>query len=156
MYAENLKLFQVVNSPLDALNLQIDLYAIQEWSEAYELSLNIVKCQIISFSQSQICNYFDYMLHYQTLVCVDTIPDLEILLDSNLNFGPHLEYASAKALKSVGFISRTIREFKSVSAVLHLYKALVIPSLFSGAIIWSPHTKWNTAPLHRFLRFVSY
>ena len=100
------------------------------------------------------------MLHDQTLVRIDTIFDLGILLDSNVSFHSHLEYASAKALKSVGFISRTTREFKSVSAVLHLYKALVIPNLLFGAIIWSSHTKRNTdlleAPQYRFLRFISY
>ena len=124
MYADDLKLYHVVHSPRDTFLLLKDLRVIYSWSAENDLLLNIDKCHVISFTKRA-----DYE---EALSCVELIADLGILFDTHLSFRQHLEYVNSKALKSLYFVMRSTREFTSISAIIHLYKTLVLPNLTFG------------------------
>jgi len=53
MFADDIKLFRIVNSQLDADLLQSELNILYYWCTKNYLSLNINKCQIITFTRSR-------------------------------------------------------------------------------------------------------
>ena len=50
MYADDLKLYQQIQSPINMLTLQTDLDSLCVWSAAWDLCLNPSKCKTITFT----------------------------------------------------------------------------------------------------------
>lgn len=61
LYADDLKLFRIVNTVDDELMLQKNLTHVQQWCLSNNMSLNVKKCEAISFSRKQGNN--SYYLH---------------------------------------------------------------------------------------------
>lgn len=55
MYADDIKLFSRINSPLDQSNLQRDLDTVIEWAKLIDLSFNIDKFSVLTFHRG---NYY--------------------------------------------------------------------------------------------------
>lgn len=49
LYADDLKIFKVIETSRDAFDLQEDLNSIVDWCEANKLKLNLNKCHVMSF-----------------------------------------------------------------------------------------------------------
>ena len=67
IYADDVKLYRIVSSPLDSSAIQRDLVAIQYWATTNDLRLNILKFQIISFTKSAQPFAFGYELYGEPL-----------------------------------------------------------------------------------------
>ena len=112
IYADDVKLYRIVSSPLNSSAIQRDLVAIQHWATTNDLRLNILKCQIISFTKSAHPFAFGYELYGEPLQRVSSISDLGIICDQRLSFREHLDDVS-KASRTLGFSMRNTREFLS-------------------------------------------
>jgi len=73
MFADDIKLYQTIRGPEDCLHLQEDFNILQQWSEKWLLSFNVVKCKIL-----HIGNNATNCIHHYTLNRVD----LELLGDT--------------------------------------------------------------------------
>ena len=51
IYAEDVKLYSIINSSADASKLQSDLYCVVSWSKINNLNLNTNKCKEISYGK---------------------------------------------------------------------------------------------------------
>ena len=51
LYADDLKIFRSVLTPLDSLVLQTDIDAVHEWCQLNGMQLNVDKCKTINFSR---------------------------------------------------------------------------------------------------------
>ena len=160
LYADDAKLFHSINSSDDVRNLQIDLDALTDWCTENELFLNIEKCKVISFYKGTKHVLHDYLIDNRLLCQVDIVKDLGILFDSNVTFAPHIDSIVSKTIKSLGFLKRTTCDFTDVSAIIHLYKSIVLPNLLYCCQIWSPFIldKINLleAIQHKFSTFIAY
>ena len=83
---------------------------------------------------------FDYSLHNQTLVNVQSAKYLGITITDNMDLGQHVSEISSKATKTLGFLRRNLA-FAARSTKEVAYKTLVRPKLEYAAPIWSPHSK---------------
>lgn len=61
IYADDLKLFAVVRSLQDVLNIQEDLNFLSVWSRTNGLRLNYSKCNVVSFVKCRSPIIFDYI-----------------------------------------------------------------------------------------------
>ncbi|CAH2108734.1 unnamed protein product [Euphydryas editha] len=91
---------------------------------------------------------------------VTQIRDLGVIMDSRLTFVPHIDYCLELANKSLGFIMRSSKGYKSPLTTLKLFYSLVRSRLEYCSLVWSPYKKIHTTRLEsvqkRLLRQLSY
>lgn len=157
VYADDLKLYFVVNSIADCIHLQYLLDVFVCWCQRNKLTLSIDKCVVITFHRIKKPIDFSYHINGVKLSRVDKINDLGILLDSKLSFDLHRSAIISKASRQLGFIAKIAKGFSDPHCLKALYCALVRPLLETAAIVWCPHqTSWSLRMERiqkRFIRF---
>lgn len=75
-----------------------------------------------------------------------------------MNFDIHIDALVKKAFRTLGFVIRTARNFRSIDSILCLYFSLVRSQLEYGSVIWSPYYRTHVERLERiqkrFTRFI--
>lgn len=71
--------------------------------------------------------------------------DLGVLLDAKLTYDNHYCNIITKAIRNLGFLIRTAKEFRDLSCLRVLFYALVRSHLEFAVIVWSPYDRiWRT------------
>ena len=160
LFADDLKIFRTVRSLDDCLILQENFEVFDMWCRNNGLSLNLMKCKIISFYRTTRLIPFSYSCAGAEIIRVDKVHDLGILLDSRLTYVPHVEARVSKARKMLGFISRSTKPFKNIKVLKILYASLVRSQLEYSTIIWNPfyanHISAIERVQHKFLRIINH
>ena len=160
LYADDVKIFSIVHSVHECSLLQANFNSLAVWCDDNGLDLNIKKCNAISFLKGNSRILYDYSFHNLKLNRAEVVKDFGVLFDSAVTFAPHLNFVVSKSFKILGFIKRTNKDFHNISAIIHLYKSLLIPNLIYCSQIWSPFTNTLGSKLesinHKFLRYVAF
>ena len=160
MFADDLKLFKVINNIYDCITIQNNLDILSDWCIKNRLHLNVDKCLIMIFYRIKNPLLYSYSLSNSNLCSVAEISDLGITFDTKLSFSRHVSNITGKALKMLGFILRVASDFKNTSTIRILYTSLVRSCLEYGSTIWNPCYKVHIASLervqHKFLRYVNF
>ncbi len=82
----------------------------------------------------------------EALECVQNYKYLGIFLDSGLTFSEHIEYTKKKINKRLGVLKLS-RKFMTASQCTTLYKALVLPLLYYGDIVFMESSLINLESL---------
>ena len=143
MFADDVKLFKVLNDLYDCELLQHDLDNLSTWCKVNRLDLNVDKCKCMTFHRRSMVN-FTYRINNMILERVDLCNDLGILLDHKLNFTEHIVCITAKATGTLGFIKRWSKEFSDPYTTKLLYTSLVRPILEYGCVLWNPQYNLHT------------
>lgn len=160
-YADDLKIYRVINNDLDKLILQTDINYICDWCHLNQMYLNPTKCFYIKFSRKIISDTVTYYINNNsTIQEVTSIRDLGVILDSSLSFRLHLDNIIKKASKLSGFINRQLKIFKQPSVSILLFNTFVRSILEYCSVVWSPcyqvHINRLECVQKRFLYHVSY
>lgn len=129
--------------------LQSELNIFAKWVSHLGLSLNLSKCHVVSFSRARCPTLSSYFLNGSNLERVFSIKDLGFNYSTNLSFSPHIAIVVNKALKTLGFIIRNTKLFKSVMCLRTLYFALVRSQLEYGSVVWKPYLAKDLIRLER-------
>lgn len=81
-YADDIKLFAVIETRSDALFLQDQLNIFANWCIDNRMVLNASKCAVISFTRKRSAFAFDYKLNNTLLLRTSCVKDLGVMLDS--------------------------------------------------------------------------
>ena len=88
------------------------------------------------------------------------IENVDIFFYSKLNFQYHVKYICNKALKTLGFIKRSRKDFTNVYAIKALYISFVRSSIENCSCVWSPYYQIHINKIervqNRFLRYLSF
>ena len=128
LFADDLKFYRVIGSVQDIFLMQEDLNRLIDWCTENGLSLNVEKCNYISFFRRN--KKFDslYNMNDVNLGYTGIVKDLGIYFDEQLNFNSHVNNIVLKASKVLGFVLRNCREL-SVSTCKKIYLSLVVSVL---------------------------
>ncbi len=126
------------------MSLQEDLRKITEWSQRWEMSLNVNKCHVLQVGTRN--QKFDYEMNGAKIESVQCVKDLGVTIGSSLKFSQQCKEATGKANRMLGFISRNFL-FKNKDVILPLYISLVRPHLEYTVQSWSPHYAKDIAKL---------
>ena len=137
MCADDIKIFNTINSTQYAIQLQDALQSLTEWCERNRMHLNIKKCQVISFSKRSSMLTFDYHINSDILNRVTTTNDLGIIMDSKLSFKQHIDKIVNNGKRMLGFMKRRAKEFNDPYVTKALYTSLVRPNLEYASIVWN-------------------
>ena len=81
IFADDIKIFTIVRSPMDQSKLQRDLDSIHDWSTPNRLYLNLDKCKMLSFCRgTKTLSRYQYRLSNVNIESVDSHKDLGIVL----------------------------------------------------------------------------
>lgn len=138
LFADDLKIFNKVNSRKDMELIQSDIASLHQWCNLNEINLNIEKCNSIVFSNKHVPTTASYYIGNHLLNEVASIRDLGIIFDKKLKFDEHIDTMVSKAYKMLGFIMRITTKFKDIPCIMLLYNSLVRSRLEYNTSIWNP------------------
>jgi hypothetical protein len=69
---------------------------------------------------------------------VNSICDLEVVLDSKFNFTSHIDSLGCKSFQDVGYIRRIGKEFRDPYTLKTLYNSFVRSHLDYASVMWNP------------------
>jgi len=113
MFADNMKIFRIVDNQSEADLPQLDFNTLCEWCSNNKFTLNTKKCQIMTFSRARVISSFDYNLNGEPLLrTMGAIKDLGIYFDPKLKFDCHITNIANRSNKILGFIRRNCADFE--------------------------------------------
>ena len=151
-YADDLKLYAEIASPADALHLQDNLEMLVDWCHNNGLVLNIGKCCVVTYTRSSSPAGMRYEIAGEVLQSKSSFCDLGVMFDSKFRFVEHIESVCTRAHRTLGFIMRVSRNFRSVATIKSLYYAYVMSKLEYASLIWSPIYTSHSLQLERIQR----
>jgi hypothetical protein len=158
LYADDVKIFRVIESGIDCQMLQSDVDNLYAWCLRNKLRVNIDKCALLSFTRQRDPQVPIYRINNQIIKRVDNFKDLGVIFDSELNFNHHVKHLCSRACRQIGFIRRTCSHFDDHKVLILLYKTLVRSLLNYCSEVWHPYLVSQKLELERiqnkFLRFV--
>ena len=148
-YADDLKMFNVITNVNDCEVLQRNLDIINHWCDTNCISLNINKCNVVSYCKRKNPIRFNYSVQNSSITRTELIKDLGVLFDSSLTFSPHVNKTRNSALQTWGFIKRTCKDFTQAAVFQTLYYSLIRPKLEYACLIWCPFYKKDISLVER-------
>ena len=144
LYADDLKIYNEINTDEDVEALQQDLDRLYDWTQYSLLKFHPGKCVAMRLkfkSKNNEPNCF-YNMDQTKLKNVNTENDLGIIFDDNLFFEEHINNKMKKANSIAGMLRRSFVHLDK-DMFKKLFTSMVRPHLEYGAPIWKPHTKKN-------------
>ncbi|GBM16529.1 hypothetical protein AVEN_148910-1 [Araneus ventricosus] len=139
IFADDLKLFRLIRSNLDAYLLQRDLDYLFKWCLDNKLHVNIEKCSIFSYTRKAEPLNHNYKLNNFVSSRSNSVPDLGIIFDTKLDFSQHINAMVSQTYRRLGILKRKTREFSSEIALKVLYYTHVRSNLEYCSIMWDPN-----------------
>ncbi|KAI5746280.1 hypothetical protein M8J77_001836 [Diaphorina citri] len=150
LYADDLKIFRVINSEHDCHLLQDDINSVSRWLTSIGLNFHPAKCNMMSYTTSITSGeQFTYYINDTPLQYVSQCKDLGIIFQQNLTFDRHRNEIEQKAYRRLGMVIRFSKSIPDPNTVKMLYLALVRSILEYGCAIWLPQTECGKKSLER-------
>ena len=124
MYANDAKLFKVINSENDRAILQSCLNALILWCKKSDACLNGEKCVVMKNRKMLENGDFGYRIGLHVLNYCDKIKDLGVMFDQTMKFKDHIYDKINKSFSILGLINRNFKNASKDSFML-LYKTMV-------------------------------
>jgi hypothetical protein len=138
LFADDVKLYSTIRDISDCMRLQSNVDVLYGWCRSNGLPLNRDKCYILSFSRKTKPLMFDYRIGNASLTRCFTFKDLGVTFDAQFTFNEYVDIIVASSVKTLGFIFRSCKRFRSESCLRALYFTLVRSKLEYCSIVWSP------------------
>ena len=137
-FADDLKIYNTIDSLEDCLRLQTQMTLIENWCTANKLYLNCSKCFIVTYCRKKTCIDFDYRIGNSILTKCTEIKDLGVTFDQYFDFKAHINMTVSSASRSIGFILRNCKGFQNLDTIKLLFYSFVRSKLEFGSIVWHP------------------
>ena len=125
---------------MDFSILQRDVNAIVSWISISLLSLQPAKCCSMLITRRRSPRFLPSILVQGTpLSHVSSVKYLDILLNSDLSWSPHVANLCSKVRKLVGLLYRQFYKHADSATLLTLYKSFIRPHLEYSSIVWDPY-----------------
>jgi hypothetical protein len=149
IFADDLKIFRVNNSPHDWLLLQSDINSVSDWCAANTMRLNIAKTHVVLYCRKTSILRHEYQLCHAAITRTSSIKDLGVFFDSKLYFHSHVDFIYSEGGKLLGLIRSITLRFSSLGCLFALYFTLVRSKLEYTSVVWNSVTSTDTKKLER-------
>ena len=108
LFADDAKLYQIIKSNQDSVDLQVDVGRSKEWAIIWKMLFNTKECKHLHICPSNPCDYFmPSDLGAVPIEKVEEEKDLGVIIDRKLNFRRHIAKKVSIANRNLGIIYRT-------------------------------------------------
>ena len=143
IFADDTKIYQVVNDKSDAASMQTNINKLTEWANTWQIKFNSGKCKVMHLGHQN--NQYEYFMEENKLETTSAEKDLGVIVDPKLLFDDHVSQTVKKANRLCGMLVSNI-QCKEKDIMVPLFKALVRPVLEYGNSVWTTCLKkHNTA-----------
>jgi len=139
LFADDLKIFMPVRYVMDVYILQAEINSLSRWCSANRLSINVSKCNVMSFYRTLNPLILNYFFDGNQLRRVTSITDLGVTFDHKVTFSTHIDKIILKSNSMLGFIIRMTKEFHDIFSCVSLFVSLVRSYLEYAVVVWYPH-----------------
>ena len=138
LFADDVKLYSVINSTVTPNSLQACLSAIYDWSEHCQIKLSPAKCTVLHVSPHCMTNrtMFGYFIGDTTLPKAHTVTDLAVTYDRKLSHASHIDTIVAKASLRSKLILRCF-QYRDSGLLMHAFITFARPILEYCSVVWS-------------------
>ena len=166
MFADDVKLYNRVDSVADVDFLRQQLDSLCRWSARWQLTLNPSKCKVLTLTLRRAPIVSMYSIGSVQLERVSVMRDLGVLLDEKLTFSEHVDATVRKANRALGMLMRSFQTGKrgkslrcfNVKAIMATYCANVRTILEYASVVWGGaadvHTNRIERVQHKFLMWL--
>ena len=145
LYADDTKIWRVIECEQDHLTLDNDIAYLNSWAIENKMRFHPKKCKVLSFRSSKppLIDIlpeveFMYSLGPVYLDYVDSEKDLGVDMTPKLNWGLQCDRLYSKACQKLGLLRRNCYFVKDLARARTLYITLVRSLFESCSIIWRP------------------
>ena len=125
LFADDTKVYAVVNKEEEQLSLQKDINNLLKWSDTWLLKFNTSKCKHVHLGHPTNAKY---KMGDNEIKRVSEEKDLGIVIDDKLRFQHHINQQTMKANQKLGMIKRSF-SYMDKEMFLPLFKSIVRPHL---------------------------
>ena len=148
-FADDTRVLIIIEKPEDCVKMQDDLIRIYNWATDNHMQFNSKKFELVSYSSRQrnlhqinvIDKVFDYPEYYdpdgKIITSVDMVKDLGVKVCNDATFDAQISDCAIKGSRYASWILRVFRT-REPSALMILFKSLVLPHLEYCCPVWSP------------------
>lgn len=140
LFADDTKVFKIIERDNDSEILQQDLERMEKWSEDWLLKFHPEKCKYINVRKRKEASNRKYRLLGHEIGRIEHEKDIGVIVDEELSFERHAHEKINKATSIFAAIRRTFKYLKP-DTFLPLYKTLVRSHLDYANSVWAPHKK---------------
>ena len=153
MFADDVKIWNVIRTDTDSVSLQDDLNSLTRWSNKWLLKLNASKCKVMHIGHSLDTSYnlSDDTGAISTIEQTSEEKDLGVHLTADLKSSTQCLKSAAKARSVIGMVKRNFRRLDKEDFLL-LYKTYIRPRMEYCVQAWSPYLKKDIETLERVQR----
>ena len=126
LFADDVKLYSIVDTDMEINPLQEGLNRIFSWSQLWQLPINQVKCNVLHISNRHDARQ-QYTLNGHAIKYLHSTRDLGIEVDSSLKFSSHVDNVVTKAYQRLGILFRGFSTRNS-DFLLRAYKNVYSPN----------------------------
>ena len=153
MFADDVKIWNVISSTTDSKSLQEDLNSLTRWSSKWLLKLNPSKCKVMHIGHSSGTVYYmnDDSGNSTIIQQIAEEKDLGVHLTDDLKPSTQCVRSAAKARSVMGMVKRNFRRLDQQDFLL-IYKTYIRPRMEYCVQAWSPHLKKDIECLEKVQR----
>lgn len=153
MFADDVKIWNVISSDIDSKSLQEELNSLTRWSSKWLLQLNPSKCKVmhIGHSLGTIYHMNDDSGNSTIVQQIAEEKDLGVHLTEDLKPSTQCVRSAAKARSVMGMVKRNFRRLDTQDFLL-IYKTYIGPRMEYCVQAWSPHLKKDIECLEKVQR----
>ena len=152
LYADDILLYKLINSPYDVLLLQHDVNLILHWIRDQGLIPNHSKTVLLRVTRSKNVPTVNISIDSHPHSRSESVKYLGVILSSNLTWSKHINTICKTAKCHLGLIHRKLHQ-ASPQARHTIYRSTILPKLDYCCSVWDPHHSNDIAALDRVQRF---
>ncbi len=139
LFADDCLLYPEISSTEDQLLLQQDLTKLEQWSQKWGMKFNASKCYIVSVSRHSEPRFHRYYSLCDTVLeSRQDNPYLGVLISNDGNFTSHINFITARANSTLGFLRRNLKRCPQNMKEM-AYFNLVRSKVEYASAIWDPY-----------------
>lgn len=144
MYADDVKVYKVIESVEDSLSLQAAIDQVVTWSLQWGLPLAADKTKLFCIGKD--LHSFEYKIGPDKLERVHEVRDLGFRFNDKLSFETHYKFICSLAIRRTYNLFKVLRS-ENARTLVNAYKSYVRPLVETGTSVFSPHKKKDIALL---------
>ena len=148
LFADDCVVYAKLTGEDEHAPLQQDIESIQCWMSNNRMSLNLDKCEVVTFSTKHHSNEKNYHIDGRILPFKTGYKYLGVWLDKKLDWGEHINRITSKCIRNINFVMRNLKG-STVDTKNHAYKTLLRPLLEYGCAVWDPHKAKDVTALEK-------
>ena len=125
-FTDNAKVTASISSVEEKNILQADLAGLMEWSEEWQMKLNVNKCRVMHYEFNN--PSYAYFMNDEVLIDTEEERHLGVTIHKSLKPSCHIAHCVKRANQMLGMIRRYF-QYKDRKTMLLLYKSMVRPHL---------------------------